>query len=142
VVSARGGDAGVGRPHPVPLEIRERRVRELLEQLAEAIARAGYGEAGDLGFLSPAAAERVRGLARLYREQGVEVEPEWGDAGAAVARFPEARAQPVSAELVVEDRSVLRAPDCVLPSRQRWRLVVECDGLCRRIERLYVEALP
>ena len=141
MLSANGGEGGAARRHPVPLEVRERRIRDLLERLAEAIARAGYGDASQLDFLSPVAAAQVRGLAQLYRDQDVEIEPEWGDAGAAVARFPEGREQPVRAELVVDDRSVLRAPGCALPSRGRWRLLVEADGLCRRIERLQVEAL-
>ena len=140
MLKGRDGEGG-GLRHPVPLEVRERRMRDLLERLAEAIARAGYGDVSHLDFMSPRAAEQVRGLAQLYRDQGVEVEPEWGDTGSAVARFPDDRAAPVSAELVVDDRSVLRAPGCVLPSRQRWRLLIEADGLCRRIERLQVEAL-
>ena len=141
MLSRRVGEAGTGRWHPVPLDVRERRIRELLERLAEAIARAGYGDVSQLDFMSPEGAAQVLALAQLYRDQDVEVEPEWGDAGAAVARFPEDRAELVRAELVVEDRSVLRASGCVLPSRQRWRLLVETDGLCRRIERLRVEAL-
>ena len=141
MLSGRGDDGATGRRHPVPLEVRERRIRELLERLAEAIAHAGYGDVSQLNFLSPEATAQVRALAQLYRDQDVEVEPEWGDAGAAMARFPEDREEPVCAELLVDDRSVLRAPGCVLPSRQRWRLLIETDGLCRRIERLQVEAL-
>ena len=141
MLSGRGDDGATGRRHPVPLEVRERRIRDLLERLAESIARAGYGDVRQLDFLSPEATAQVRALAQLYRDQDVEVEPEWGDTGAALARFPEDREEPVRAELVVDDRSVLRAPGCLLPSRQRWRLLIEADGLCRRIERLQVEPL-
>lgn len=131
---------GVGS-HPVPLEVRERRVRELLERLAEAIARGGYGEISDLDFLAPPVAEQVRTFALAYRSSGVVAEPEWGDEGQAVAHFPEDRSGRVCVELLVDDRSVLRSADSVLPARQKWRFRVETDGLARRIERLRIEAL-
>lgn len=138
----RGADECAGQRNPMPLEARERRVRELLERLVEALARAGYGEAEGLGFLSPAVAGQVRDLARLYREQDVEVEPEFGDAGSAVATFAEERSAPVRVELMLTDRSVQRTHACALPSQRRLRLLVETDGLCRRVERLRVETLP
>ena len=58
------------RAHPVPLEVREKRVRELLERLAEAVARAGFGEVADTTFLAPEVAERLHSLAAAYRDFG------------------------------------------------------------------------
>jgi hypothetical protein len=131
--------------HLVPLEVRERRLRDLLERVCEAIARCGYGQFSDLDFLAPQVAERVRDLAATYREMGVVVEPEWGEGGQATARLPEERGTPVLAELIVHDRSVLRGrggAGTALPSCSTWRIAVVADPLCRRIERLEIEALP
>jgi hypothetical protein len=131
--------------HLVPLEVRERRLRDLLERMAEAIARSGYGEVGDVDFLAPQVAQQVRDLAAMYREHAVVVEPEWGDSGQATARLPEERGAFVEAELIVHDRSVLRGrggAGVALPSRNSWRIAVVTDPLCRRIERLQIEALP
>jgi hypothetical protein len=127
--------------HPVPLEVREGRVRELLERLAEAVARAGFGEVADTTFLAPEVAERLHSLAAAYGESGIVAEPEFGDEGQAVAHFPEERSEPVVAELVVHDRSVVLGQAVAMPTRQSWRFVVETDGLVRRIEWLRVEAV-
>ena len=129
------------RAHPVPLEVRERRVRELLERLAEAVARAGFGEVADTTFLAPEVADRLHSLAAGYRDSGIVAEPEYGDEGQAVAHFPDDRSEPVVAELIVYDRSVVVGQSTAMPPRQSWRFVVETDGLARRIERLRVEAV-
>jgi hypothetical protein len=127
----------------VPLEVRERRARQLIERLAEAIARAGIGgDVGDTEFLAPEVAARVRGLADMYRELGTVTESEWGDEGHVVARFPDDRTAPVELAVTVDDRSVVRAPGCALAAAQRWRLLLRTDGLCRRIEALHIEAAP
>lgn len=129
--------------HPVPIEVRAQRVRELVERLGETIARAGRGrELGDTEFLAPEVAARVRGLAQMYRELGAEADTEWGERGQVVAHFPDDRSAAVELEVMVDDRTVVRMPDCSLAADRRWRLLLRTDGLCRRIEALRMEAAP
>ena len=128
-------------PHPVPLEIRERRARDLVERLAVAIARAGRGaDIGDDEFLAPDVAERVRGLAAMYRELEVTTDSEWGDVGQVTAHFPDDRTAAVLLEVLADDRSIVHTPTATVHVNQQRRLLLQCDGLCRRIESLRIEA--
>ena len=113
----------------------------IAERLLCDLARSGYGQRPALDYLMPGcAAEVLRSLDTFIRNANT-VEADYGERVAGTAYLPEIEG-PVQVELLVEDQSVLRAPNGLrtpLPPA-RWRLGLELDRSCTRITSLSVGA--
>jgi hypothetical protein len=110
---------------------------QLLERMLVDVARLGYGDDVDFDYVAP---ELAAELQRLYPEglpAGWTVEADFRDCAEVHARLPDGDEAPLRtvADVVVDDRSVIRSPaGAVTPSPpRRYLLVVTVDLDRRRI---------
>ena len=120
---------------------RVRRITELAGRLLRDLAQSGYGDQPSLDYFTPpCAVEVLRSLDAVISDGNV-VEADYGERVQGTAYLPDTE-EPVQVELLVDDRSVLRAPTggrTPLPFA-RWLLEVELDTVCAQITSLSVSA--
>jgi hypothetical protein len=111
-------------------------VSELIERLLVDLARLGFGDDVDFDYVSAALADELRGLYPEGLPAGWVVDPDYREFAEVQARFSDADAPGRAvADVVVDDRSLLRAPTgLAIPlAPRRYRLVVTVDLRRRRI---------
>ena len=120
---------------------RVRHITELAGRLLRDLAQSGYGKQPSLDYVTPlCAVQLLRSLDAIVSDGNV-VEADYGERVQGTAYLPDT-AEPVHVELLVGDRSVLRAPTggrTPLPFA-RWLLDVELDSGCTQITSLSVSA--
>jgi len=120
---------------------RVRRITQLAGRLLRDLAQRGYGEQPSLNYLSPPCAAQVLRSLDAVINDGNLVEADYGERVQGTAYLPDTE-EPVQVELLVEDRSVVRAPTggrTPLPFARRL-LEVELDTGCTQITSLSVSA--
>ena len=120
---------------------RVRRITELAGRLLRDLAQSGYCERPSLDYFTPPCAVEVRRSLDAIVSDGNVVEADYGERVQGTAYLPDTE-QPVQVELLVDDRSVLRAPTGArtpLPFA-RWLLEMELDSGCTQITSLVVSA--
>jgi hypothetical protein len=120
---------------------RVRRITALSLGLLTDLARGGYGERPELGYLTPSCAASLHGALAAIGGDGWYVETDYGEAVAGTADLDGSDGT-VRVELLVDDRSLARlpgGPPIALPPA-RWRLTLALDARCTRIIALRAEA--
>ena len=118
---------------------RVRRITTLVQRLLADVARSGYGERAGFPYMTPPCSAELRRALAAMRVEGGVIEADYGEQAQATAYLPET-AGPVRVELVVDDRSVLRAPNgqrMPLPSAC-WLLDLALDSRCSEVLSLSV----
>ena len=120
---------------------RVRRITELAGRLLRDLAQRGYGEQPSLDYFTPpCAVEVLRSLDAVISDGNV-VEADYGERVQGTAYLPDTEER-VQVELLVDERSMLRAPTggrTPLPFA-RWLLELELDSGCTQITSLSVSA--
>ena len=120
---------------------RVRRITELAGRLLRDLAQSGYGEQPSLDYLTPPCATEVLRSLDAVISDGNVVEADYGERVQGTAYLPDTEER-VQVELLVDERSMLRAPTggrTPLPFA-RWLLEVELDTGCTQITSLVVSA--
>jgi len=120
---------------------RVRRITELVGRLLRDLAQSGYGEHPSLDYFTPPCAVEVRRSLDAVISDGNVVEADYGERVQGTAYLPDTE-EPVQVELIVDDRSVLRAATgrrTPLPFA-RWLLEIELDTGCTQITSLSASA--
>lgn len=112
-------------------------VTDLIERLLADLARLGYGDEVDFGYMATPLAAELRDMYPTGLPEGWSVEADYRDGAEVRGVFPDDSDELAlaTADVAVDDRSMIRLPSgAALPTDpRRYRLIITVDLSARQI---------